>query len=143
MPKELTLPGHEQFIELVSETRRVPFGPGLASADLVEFLAYGGFRKGEASHAIWSDCDFKRREILVRGNAETGTKNGEMRRVPMIADIVQLLERLRAARPADSGDAAVMRVKECQGGAYPGMHEAWDSANYPPRPAPPFRHLLH
>ena len=113
--KELTLPGHDQFNALVAEIRRVPFGPGLASADLVEFLAYGGFRKGEAAHVAWADCDFKRSEILVRGNADTGTKNGEMRRVPMIPDMVRLLERLRAARSEDAADDTVMRVKECQG----------------------------
>lgn len=113
--KELTLPGHDQFIALVAEIRRVPFGPGLASADLVEFLAYGGFRKGEASQVTWADCDFKRGEIIVRGDAETGTKNGEVRRVPMIPDMARLLERLRAARTDEPADAAVMRVKECQG----------------------------
>ena len=114
--KELTLPSQDQFAALVAEIRRVPFGPGLASADLVEFLAYGGLRKGEAAQVTWADCDFKRGEIVVRGDAETGTKNGEVRRVPMIPDMVRLLERLRMARQEEPADAAVMRVKECQGG---------------------------
>lgn len=113
--KELTLPSQDQFGALVAEIRRVPFGPGLASADLVEFLAYGGLRKGEAAQVTWADCDFKRHEIVVRGDAETGTKNGEVRRVPMIPDMARLLERLRVARPDEPADAAVMRVKECQG----------------------------
>jgi Phage integrase, N-terminal SAM-like domain len=34
--KELTLPSQKRFRELVEEIRRVPFGPGLASADLEE-----------------------------------------------------------------------------------------------------------
>ena len=113
--KELTLPSQDQFAALVAEIRRVPFGPGLASADLVEFLAYGGLRKGEAAQVTWADCDFKRGEIVVRGDAETGTKNGEIRRVPMISGIVRLLERLRAMRQDEPSDAAVMRIKECQG----------------------------
>ncbi len=113
--KELTLPSQDQFGALVAEIRRVPFGPGLASADLVEFLAYGGLRKGEAAQVTWADCDFKRNEIVVRGDTETGTKNGEVRRVPMIPDMVCLLERLQVARSDEPAEAAVMRVKECQG----------------------------
>ena len=113
--KELTLPSQDQFTALVAEIRRVPFGPGLASADLVEFLAYGGLRKGEAAQVTWADCDFKRREIVVRGDAETGTKNGEVRRVPMIPDILRLLEHQRTNRQDEPANAPVMRVKECQG----------------------------
>ena len=113
--KELTLPSQSKFPELVAEIRKVPFGPGLASADLVEFLAYGGFRKGEASFITWADCDFVKHEILVRGNPETGTKNGDMRRVPMIPDMLKLLERLRNQRPKEQRHEKVMRVHECQG----------------------------
>ncbi len=65
---------------MVEELRRLPFGPCLACADLVEFLAYGGFRKGE---------------IVVRGDPEIGTKYSEVRRVPMIPDMRRLLKRLR------------------------------------------------
>ena len=114
--KELTLPSQKKFRELVEEIRRVPFGPGLASADLVEFLAYTGLRvKSEAAHVTWADCDFERGEIVVKGDPGTGTKNSESRRVPMIADCSRLLERLRSERPGEQPDALVMRVRECQG----------------------------
>ena len=114
--KELTLPSQKKFRELVEEIRRVPFGPGLASADLVEFLAYTGLRvKSEAAHVTWADCDFERGEVVVRGNPGTGTKNSEARRVPMIADCVRLLQRLRSERPDAKPDSLVMRVRECQG----------------------------
>ena len=113
---ELTLPSHKKFLDLVKEIRRVPFGPGLASADLVEFLAYTGLRvKSEAAHVTWADCDFERGQIVVRGNPETGTKNSEARRVPMIPDCRRLLKRLRADRPKEPLNTPVMRVKECQG----------------------------
>ena len=79
----------------MAEIRPVPFGPGLASADLVEFLAYGGFRQGEAKFITWGDWDFERLEIVVRGHPEHGTKNGKVRRVPMIPDMVTLLRRLQ------------------------------------------------
>jgi hypothetical protein len=40
-------------LKMVQEIRRVPFGPGLASAELVECLAYTGLRvKSEAAHAF-------------------------------------------------------------------------------------------
>lgn len=114
-PKELTLPSQTQFQALVSEIRRVPFGPGLASADLVEFLAYGGFRKGEAANVTWVDCDLEKGDIVVRGDPVSGTKNSEARRVPMIPDMRQLLARLKAERPDDRPESPVMRVRECQG----------------------------
>src|SRR5439155_13290021 len=114
--KELTLPSQKQFRELVQEIRRVPFGPGLASAALVEFLAYTGLRvKSEAAYVTWADCDFERGEIVVRGNPETGTKSSESRRVPMIPDCRRLLERVRSGRPNEKLNAPVMRVRECQG----------------------------
>ena len=115
-PKQLTLPSQKQFLELVQEIRRIPFGPGLASADLVEFLAYTGLRvKSEAAHVTWADCDFERGEIVVRSHPTTGTKSVEFRRVPMIPDCRQLLERLRSERPNEILNAPVMRVRECQG----------------------------
>ena len=113
--KELTLPSQEQFLAQVAEIRRVPYGPGLASADLVEFLAYGGFRKTEAAHVTWADCGFDKGEIIVRGDPVTGTKSGKVRRVPMVPDMRRLLERLRATRPDEPLVSSVMRVRECQG----------------------------
>ncbi len=115
-PKEMRLPSHEQFPALIQEIRRVPYGPGLASADLVEFLAYTGLRvKSEAAFVIWMDCDFERGEIIVRGDPQTGTKSSELRRVPMIPDCRRLLERLRSERPTEPPGGLVMRVRECQG----------------------------
>ena len=81
-------------------------------ADLIRFLAYGGFRKSEAANITWGDCDFQKGEILVRGHAETGTKNWTVRRVPMIPDMVQLLKHLRGDHQPK--DRPVMRVRECQ-----------------------------
>jgi hypothetical protein len=63
----------------------------------------------------WADCDFDRGEIVVRGNPETGTKNSEIRRVPMIPDMRRLLERLQQKRGQARPEDPVMRVRECQG----------------------------
>jgi len=84
-------------------------------ANLVRFLAFGGFRKGEAETITWADCDLEKSEIVVRGDPETGTKNWSIRRVPMIPDMRELLERLRVERPTDTPQSPVMRVQECQG----------------------------
>jgi integrase len=113
--KEIALPSSEKFNAMVVEMRN---GHGRFSrdcADLVEGLAYSGMRKGEANVLEWRNLDFAAGEIVVRGDAETGTKGGEgLRRVPMITDARTLFERLRSERPGESLDAKVFRVSECQ-----------------------------
>jgi integrase len=56
-------------------------------------LAFTGCRKGEANQITWRDVDFDAGEILVRGDATTGTKNWELRRVPLIPDAQALFQR--------------------------------------------------
>jgi integrase len=114
-PKVLALPEHEQFLALVDEIENAGAWCSRDCADLVRFLAFGGFRKGEAETITWADCDLEKGEIIVRGDPETGTKNWSIRRVPMIPDMRELLERLRAERPAEPPQSPVMRIQECQG----------------------------
>ena len=113
--KKLQLPSHSQFLALVETVEKSDGGWNHRCADLVRFLAFGGFRKSEAANITWSDCDFEKGEILVRGDTETGTKNWDIRRVPMIPEMRQLLERLRVERSEEPAAASVMEVKECQG----------------------------
>jgi integrase len=113
-PKELHLPDNAKFVELVQTIQDAGGRFSHDCADLARFLAYGGFRLGEARNITWADCDFKKEEIIVRGDSEEGTKNSEVRRVPMIAEMRQLLERLRETRDEDMPAAGVMRVSECQ-----------------------------
>ena len=68
----------------------------------------------EAAHVTWADVDFKRSKIIVRGDPVNGTKNGELREVPMIPEMRQLGERMRADRPHEAPESPVMRVRECQ-----------------------------
>ena len=77
-------------------------------------LAFTGCRIGEAREIAWRDVDFDAGEIVVRGDAETGTKNWELRRVPLIPDARALFERMRSERAGESLDAKVFRVGECQ-----------------------------
>ena len=112
--KELHLPDQEQFQQLVESIQRVNKRFSKGCADLVRFLAFGGFRRGEAANITWGDCDFEKKEIIVRGDPETGTKNWSIRRVPMIPDMIELLQRLLSERPDEPPSNPVMSVHECQ-----------------------------
>ena len=112
--KRLTLPEPATFAQFVVEVKNGGGRDSRNCADLVRFLAFGGFRKNEAANITWADCDFDKGEIVVRGDTETGTKNWTVRRVPMIPAMRTLLERMKAENPAVSPTQAVMSVRECQ-----------------------------
>ena len=114
--KQIKLPDSSQFDKLVEEIRNSGSGFAKPSAELVQFLAYGGFRKSEARYVTWADCDFPRGKIMVSGSPETGLKGrnvGENRVVPMIAEMRQLLEKIKADR-APAPNSPVMSVFECK-----------------------------
>ncbi len=113
-PKELHLPDNAKFAEFVQTMETAGGRFSRDCADLVRFLAFGGFRLGEARNITWTDCDFARAEIMVRGDPEEATKNGEVRRVPMIGEMRQLLERLRREHPDTPATDGVMRVGESE-----------------------------
>ena len=114
--KLLQLPSQKQFVELITTIRKGDGGWAERCADLVEFLAYSGCRKGEAARVNGRDCDFEKGEITVLGDPATGTKNWEIRRVPMIPDMRRLLERLKSERSeTEFLTKPVMLVHECQG----------------------------
>jgi len=82
---------------------------------LVEFLAYSGARKSEAARVLGSDCDFANGRIAIKGDPDTGTKNWEIRTIPMIPDMLRLLERIRSNRREDVWlKNRVVGVCECQ-----------------------------
>ena len=58
--------------------------------------------------------DFDAGEIVVRGDVATGTKNWEVRRVPLIPDGRALFQRMRSERPSEPLDTKIFRVGECQ-----------------------------
>jgi integrase len=112
--KSLTLPSRMQFTEIVERVATAGAGQSRHCADFVQGLAFTGVRKSEANCLEWRDVDFEAGEIVVRGDAKTGTKNWELRRVPLIPDARALLERMRGDRSGESLDAKVFRVGECQ-----------------------------
>lgn len=115
--KQIRLPESGQFEMLVKEIENSGSGFAKPSAELVQFLAYGGFRKSEAANITWADCDFKRGKIILRGDPVTGLKRrraGEFREVPMIPEMQTLLEQMRGKRPSEPETKKVMRVFECK-----------------------------
>jgi integrase len=112
--KQLTLPSGDQFLQLVDAVEHAGAWCSRDCADFVRGLAFTGCRKGEAGQITWRDVDFEAGEIVVRGDPETGTKNWELRRVPLIPDAHALFERMRNERASEPLDAKVFRVGECQ-----------------------------
>ena len=112
LPKRLELPNLELFDRFVKAISDCNGRYSRDCANLVRFLAYGGFRLGEAANVTWQDCDFAKGKIVLRGDPVTGTKNNEVREVPMIPDMRALLERLSAVHHGRQPTDHVMRVKE-------------------------------
>ena len=112
--KQLNLPSREEFLRFVDEIRTAGARQSKDCAYLVRFLAYSGVRIGEAKFVTWADADFTRRQLHVRGDPITGTKNGETRYVPMIPDLEKMLSELRRDRSQEPATENVMRVSECQ-----------------------------
>jgi integrase len=111
--KEIALPSTDNFNALIAEMRGSHSRQSRDCADFALGLAYSGMRKGEANALQWRDVDFETGEIVVRGDAETGTKNWELRRVPLIPDARALFERMRSERRGEPLDEKVFRVREC------------------------------
>jgi integrase len=113
--KKLQLPEPEQFQKFIHEVENSGSRFSKPCANLIRFLAFGGFRIKEARYVTWADCDFKRSIITVRGEPDTGTKGtGDARVVPMIPNMKNLLAQLRAENPSIKMNEPVMRVHECQ-----------------------------
>jgi integrase len=112
--KRLELPSREQFLRFVEEIRIAGARQSKDCANLVKFLAYSGLRIGEARYVTWADANLQRRQLHVRGDPVTATKNGETRFVPMIPELEQMLRELRQERAHEPATATIMRVFECQ-----------------------------
>ena len=112
--KEIALPSIEKFDALLKEMRAGHSRDSNNCGDFAAGLAFTGCRLGEAGEIQWRDIDFERGELVVRGDAMTGTKNWELRRVPLIPDARALFQRMRIERADESLDAKVFLVRECQ-----------------------------
>jgi integrase len=112
--KQLMLPSREQFLQLVEAVESAGSWCSRDCADFLRGLAFTGCRTGEAAQIEWRDVDFQAGEIIVRGDAETGTKNWMVRRVPLIPDARALFKRMRGERTGEGPSEKVFRVREAQ-----------------------------
>ena len=112
--RQLTLPTRDQFLRFVDAIEWAGAPQSKDCADFVRFLAFSGLRKTEAKFLTWADVDFHRGEITVRGDPETGTKNDEVRRLPMIPELRQLLKSRRESRANENPRSQVLRVFEAE-----------------------------
>jgi integrase len=98
---EVVIPTKEQFRLLVETLRAEPRVK--EAADFIEFLGYSGLRLGEATQIKWRDINFTADTLLVTGG-EQGTKNHEVRTIPLFPPLRRLLERLSDERGGTPND---------------------------------------
>ncbi|MDD3732800.1 MAG: site-specific integrase [candidate division Zixibacteria bacterium] len=70
-----------------------------------------GMRKAELENLRWSDVDFKRRIILIRGKDDWKPKTGE-REIPINDSLYTVLEDLKANSKTTSNDDYVFKAKK-------------------------------
>jgi len=108
LPKgKIAIPSKAEFVRLVEAIRALG-SRAESSADLVELLAYSGMRLSEALGLTWVDIDFDRNQFVVTGGTK-GTKNHEVRVVPLFPAMRSLLEILRD-REAPNVSAPVISI---------------------------------
>ena len=112
--KLLELPTLAQFSALIAEMSKPKGRYSLAASEFAQGLAFTGCRLSEARRIVWKDLDFKASEITVKGDPEEGTKNGEIRRIPMIPNARALFESMRSKRRDEDIGMAVFQVGKCQ-----------------------------
>lgn len=112
--KQLELPTRVQFAAFIVEMRAGHSRDSQNCADFAQGLAFTGCRISEAAQIVWRDLDFGNGEITVKGDPEKATKNGEIRRVPMIPGARDLFEQMRLRRSDEPGSVNVFAVRMCQ-----------------------------
>ena len=112
--RHLELPTRAQFAEFIEEMQNAQTRDAHNCADLAKGLAFTGCRIAESTQIEWGDLNFGTGEILVKGDPEEATKNGEIRRVPMIPQARDLFAKMREERAEEPATAKVFLVHECQ-----------------------------
>jgi len=86
------LPSMETMDSMIASVRSQDKRCSEESADMIEFLAWSGMRIAELRELCWEDVG---RDWLTVTGGETGTKNMEIRRVPLNGRLRAVLERRR------------------------------------------------
>src|ERR1039458_5479731 len=102
----VVIPSRQQFKMLIADMRL----RAVNSADIVEFLAYSGFRSGEAHEVRWADVDFASK-ILRITVGDTETKK-HTRSIPLFPPLERLLRDMlaRLRKPPNPSDHALADI---------------------------------
>jgi len=90
--REIVIPSREEYRKLLEAIRGLD-GRADQSADLVQLLALSGMRLGEATRITWREIDFRKEQFTVSGGV-VGTKNHEVRAVPLFPNLTRFLKDL-------------------------------------------------
>lgn len=113
-PKEMTLPEPEQFEAIIKAVESAGARQSKDCADLIRFLAFSGCRISEARQVTWSDVDFERGELRIHNAKRSKTTSAhDLRYVPIITAMRELLERLQAKHTPKPTDRVCM-LGECE-----------------------------
>jgi integrase len=102
---EIVIPTKDQFSALVRTLREMD-RRYIEAGNLVEILAYSGMRLAEATALRWGDIQISADRFVVRGG-ESGTKNHEVRNVPLFPALRTFIEALNAHRKPAADDLVV------------------------------------
>lgn len=100
--KEIVIPSREEYESLLLTIDELD-PRARESRNLVQLLALSGMRLGEATRILWREVDFERNQFTVSGG-DIGTKNHEIRKVPLFPSLRAFLELLlqqQEPRPSD------------------------------------------
>jgi integrase len=112
-PKQLQLPEREHFFKLLEIIQTSGAGQAKHCADFVRFLAFSGCRLSEARQVRWADINFHNAEIRVESAKRARTSNSQpFRLVPIIAEMLDLLTRLKTVNPKPEDKVCVLG--ECE-----------------------------
>jgi integrase len=107
--KKPVIPSHLQFMKLITYLRGQLNDN---AADFVESLAYSGMRCWENAEALLSDVDFIKGKFTVTAG-EKGTKNSEVRTIPLFPALRTLWERIRDENELKPNDR-LMFIRNCK-----------------------------
>lgn len=111
--RKIDIPNRKQFSQMVQFLKETPWC--IHAAYLVEFLGYSGLRLGEAICVRWQDVNFEMNNLLVTGG-ELGTKNHEVRTIPLFPPLKDFLLQLKADRMNPKSSDLIFQTVTARGG---------------------------
>lgn len=93
---QIVIPTQAQFATLIGTLRGMD-RRYYDAANLLELLAYSGMRLNEATSLRWRDVNFTNTRFAVTGG-DAGTKNHEVREVPLFPAMTAFLTRIQAGK---------------------------------------------